>query len=54
MNGDTWKIVDIYLNGTISQVALKRSDFSATVASSGAQGLVKKLTELVDKQMAGS
>jgi 1-deoxy-D-xylulose-5-phosphate synthase len=48
--GDAWKVVDVYLNGTVSQLALKRSDFSSTVASSGAAGLVKKLNDLVDKQ----
>jgi len=53
MAGDKWKVVDIYLNGTISQLALKRADFSSTVASSGAQGLVKKINALVDMQMAG-
>jgi phospholipid transport system substrate-binding protein len=49
---DKWKIIDVYLNGYVSQVALRRADFSSTVASSGAAGLVKKIGELVDKQMA--
>ena len=53
MAGDKWKIVDVYLNGTISQLALKRSDFSSTVASQGAKGLVTKINALVDMQMAG-
>ena len=34
--GDKWKIIDVYLNGYVSQVALRRADFSSTVASSGA------------------
>src|SRR6266481_1094161 len=51
--GDKWKIVDIYLNGYVSQLALRRSDFSSTVASSGPLGLIKKINELVDKQMSG-
>lgn len=50
--GDTWKIIDVYLNGYVSQVALRRADFSSTVASSGAAGLVKRIDELVDRQMA--
>jgi phospholipid transport system substrate-binding protein len=50
--GDKWKIIDVYLNGYVSQVALRRADFSSTVASSGPAGLVKKIDELVDKQMA--
>lgn len=48
-----WKIVDIYLNGYVSQLALRRADFASTIASSGAAGLVKKINDLVDKQMAG-
>ena len=51
--GDKWKIVDIYLNGYVSQLALRRADFSSTIASSGASGLVKKINEIVDKQMNG-
>ena len=51
--GDKWKIVDIYLNGYVSQLALRRADFSSTIASSGASGLVKKINEMVDKQMSG-
>jgi phospholipid transport system substrate-binding protein len=51
--GDKWKIVDIYLNGYVSQLALRRADFSSTIASSGASGLVKKINDMVDKQMNG-
>ena len=50
--GDKWKIIDVFLNGYVSQVALRRADFSSTVAASGASGLVKKIDELVDRQMA--
>ena len=50
---DKWKIVDIYLNGYVSQIALRRADFASTVATSGAAGLVKKIDNLVDKQLAG-
>ena len=49
--GNEWKVLDVYLNGYVSQLALRRSDFSATIASSGAAGLVKKINDLVDKQM---
>jgi len=46
-----WKIVDIYLNGNISQLALRRADFSSTVQKLGPNGLVDKLNQMVDKQM---
>lgn len=45
-----WKIIDIYLSGTISEMARMRSDFSETIRTSGADGLIaileKKITEL--------
>jgi len=50
--GDKWKVIDVYLNGYVSQVALRRADFSSTVASSGASGLVKKIDDIADRQMA--
>ena len=36
--GSDWKITDVYLAGNISQMAQKRSDFAATLASGGAAG----------------
>lgn len=46
-----WKIVDIYLNGNISQLAQKRSDFGATLQSSGPEGLAKKINALADQTL---
>jgi len=43
LSGGSWKIIDIYLNGTISQLATKRSDFGPTLSSGGAQALIKKM-----------
>ncbi|HWE74609.1 MAG TPA: ABC transporter substrate-binding protein [Stellaceae bacterium] len=42
-NGDRWQIADIYLQGTISQIANLRSQFSAVVLHGGAQALVDTL-----------
>jgi phospholipid transport system substrate-binding protein len=47
-----WKVVDVFLNGYVSQLAVRRADFASTVASSGAPGLIKKINQLVDKEMA--
>ncbi|HKD48196.1 MAG TPA: ABC transporter substrate-binding protein [Rhizomicrobium sp.] len=46
-----WKIVDVYLNGNISQLAQKRSDFGATLQASGPQGLAKKIDALADQTL---
>jgi phospholipid transport system substrate-binding protein len=49
--GGNWKIVDIYLNGNISQLAQKRSDFGGTLQASGPQGLAKKINALADQTL---
>jgi len=49
--GGAWKIEDIYLNGNISQMAQRRSDFSSTFASGGAAGLTRKINALADQQL---
>jgi phospholipid transport system substrate-binding protein len=47
VNG-AWKIVDIYLDGSISQLAVRRSEFSAVLTRSGPEGLLRMLTERTD------
>jgi len=42
-NGNEWQIADIYLQGTISQIANLRSQFSSVVLRGGAQALVETL-----------
>lgn len=43
----SWKIIDVYLSGAISEMARMRSDFSATVTGGGAEGLTKALEEKI-------
>lgn len=52
-SGGSWKIVDVYLNGSISELATRRSDFSSTVSSGGAPALIKKINDLADSLMKG-
>jgi phospholipid transport system substrate-binding protein len=46
-----WKITDVYLAGNISQMAQKRSDFAATLASGGPQALAKRINALADQML---
>lgn len=39
----SWKIIDVYLSGAISEMARMRSDFSATVTGGGANALIAAL-----------
>jgi len=53
-SGGAWKIVDIYLSGTISELATKRSEFGAILKSGGTSALVESLREQTDKLMKAS
>ena len=46
VNG-SWKIIDVYLSGAISEMARMRSDFSATVTGGGADALIKALEKKI-------
>jgi len=39
------RVVDIYLNGTISDLAMRRDEFSSVIAGGGADALIKRLQE---------
>jgi phospholipid transport system substrate-binding protein len=42
-NGDAWQISDIYLDGAISEVATRRSEFAAILKNEGTDGLIAAL-----------
>jgi phospholipid transport system substrate-binding protein len=48
-----WRIIDIYLKGTVSELALRRSDFSTTLKARGfpelAAAVDKKILDLRNK-----
>jgi len=50
-SGGTWKIIDVYYNGAISQVTTRRADFQSTLQQGGAAALIAHLNALVDKQL---
>ena len=47
-NDGTWHICDVYLDGTISQLALQRSEFNAILRREGVDGLVMALNRKID------
>src|SRR5208282_3323731 len=47
-NGDSWLISDIYLDGAISEVATRRSEFAAILKSQGIDGLIAALNRKAD------
>jgi phospholipid transport system substrate-binding protein len=47
-NGDSWLISDIYLDGAISEVATRRSEFAAILRTDGVDGLIAALNRKAD------
>ena len=43
LNGDNWLVFDIYLDGAISEVATRRSEFAAILKTEGIDGLISAL-----------
>jgi phospholipid transport system substrate-binding protein len=50
-SGGAWKIIDVFYNGSISQLTTRRADFAAALAQGGAPALLAHLNALVDKQL---
>ena len=42
-NGGVWQIADVYLDGTISELATRRSEFGAILHTRGIDGLIQAL-----------
>ncbi|MET0408575.1 MAG: ABC transporter substrate-binding protein [Hyphomicrobium sp.] len=53
-SGPDWKIVDIYLDGTISELASRRAEFSTILQSGGPDALIGSLKKQGDKLLSGS
>jgi len=52
--GTDWRVIDVYLNGTISELASRRAEFGSILKSGGPDALVASLNKQGDKLLAGS
>lgn len=50
-SGTEWKVVDVHLTGTISELATRRSEFAAILKSGGPNALLESLRQQADKLM---
>ena len=46
-SGDGWRIIDVYLNGTVSELALRRSEYAAVLQRDGFEKLVASIDEKI-------
>jgi phospholipid transport system substrate-binding protein len=52
--GPEWRIVDVYLDGTISELASRRAEFTSILKSGGPDALIASLRKQGDKLLSGS
>jgi phospholipid transport system substrate-binding protein len=53
-SGEGWSVVDVYLTGTISELATRRSEFGAILKSGGPNALIESLRQQTEKLMRPS
>jgi phospholipid transport system substrate-binding protein len=46
-NGGAWRILDVYLSGSISELAVRRSEFGAVLKREGSDGLIRTLEQRI-------
>ncbi|CAA2142294.1 ABC transporter substrate-binding protein [Hyphomicrobium sp. ghe19] len=52
--GPQWKIVDVYLDGTISELASRRAEFTSILNAGGPDALIASLKKQGDRLLSGS
>jgi phospholipid transport system substrate-binding protein len=53
-NGGVWQIADVYLDGTISELATRRSEFAAILRTRGIDGLIETLNTKANALVAAA
>ncbi|MGE0271704.1 MAG: ABC transporter substrate-binding protein [Alphaproteobacteria bacterium] len=45
--GDRWQIIDVFIDGTLSEVSRRRSEFTSIIARGGIESLIKVLEQKI-------
>ena len=45
--GDRWQIIDVFIDGTLSEVSRRRSEFTSIIAKGGIEALIKVLEQKI-------
>jgi len=53
-NAGAWRIIDVYLSGTVSELALRRSEYSALMRRDGFDALLAAVGEKIAAAEAGT
>jgi phospholipid transport system substrate-binding protein len=52
-SGPEWRVVDVYLDGTISELASRRAEFTSILKSGGPNALIASLRKQGDRLLSG-
>jgi phospholipid transport system substrate-binding protein len=52
LTGEEWKVIDVFLDGTISELATRRAEFTEILKSGGPDALIASLRHQGDKLLA--
>jgi phospholipid transport system substrate-binding protein len=50
---DGWRIIDVLLNGTVSELALRRSEYSSLIQREGFTALMSAINKRIDDLASG-
>jgi phospholipid transport system substrate-binding protein len=51
-NGEVWQVADVYMDGTISELAIRRSEFTVVLRDQGVDGLIRSLNGKVEAMLS--
>ena len=53
-NGDGWRVIDIYLSGTVSELALRRAEYGSVIERDGLDKLINDLEGKIKEYQSGA
>jgi len=54
VEGDQWRIIDVFMNGTVSELALRRSEYSGVLKREGFDALLQAIEQKIAAQERGA
>jgi phospholipid transport system substrate-binding protein len=46
-NGETWKVIDVFLKGSVSEIAMRRSEYASVLKREGFEGLLAAVEDKI-------
>lgn len=53
-DGNNWRVVDVFLSGSISELATRRSEYTSVIQDKGVDGLIQAIEAKTDQLLSGS